>query len=96
MITGDVQAEEAILKRCRPARPRRDEALPTTAIFRARASVGDLKEREYAELKLRASCLVLITNMLDAEEYPAGELLRDYKKPTAVELQSTAIAEDGE
>jgi len=93
MIAGDVQAEEAILKRRRPGRPRKDEPLPTKTIFRARASVGDLKEREYAELKLRASCFVLITNILDEEEYPAEKVLRDYKEQTAVELQSRAIKE---
>ena len=92
-IAGDVQAEEAILKRRRPDRPRKDEPLPTKTIFRARASVGDLKEREYAELKLRASCFVLITNILDEEEYPAEKVLRDYKEQTAVELQSRAIKE---
>ena len=93
MIAGDVQAEEAILKRRRPGRPRKDEPLPTKTIFRARASVGDLKEREYAELKLRASCFVLITNMLDEEEHPAEKVLRDYKEQTAVELQFKAIKE---
>jgi len=93
MIAGDVQAEEAILKRCRPGRPRKDEPLPIKTIFRARASVGDLKEREYAELKLRASCFVLITNMLDEEEHPAEKVLRDYKEQTAVELQFRAIKE---
>ena len=93
MIAGDVQAEEAILKRRRPGRPRKDEPLPTKTIFRARASVGDLKEREYAELRLRASCFVLITNMLDEEEHPAEKVLRDYKEQTAVELQFKAIKE---
>ena len=93
MIAGDVQAEEAILKRRRPGRPRKDEPLPTKTIFRARASVGDLKEREYAELKLRASCFVLITNMLDEEEHPAEKVLRDYKEQTAVELQFKTIKE---
>ena len=93
MIAGDVQAEEAILKRRRPGRPRKDEPLPTKTIFRARASVGDLKEQEYAELKLRASCFVLITNMLDEEEHPAEKVLRDYKEQTAVELQFKAIKE---
>ena len=93
MIAGDVQAEEAILKRRRPGRPRKDEPLPTKTIFRARASVGDLKEREYAESKLRASCFVLITNMLDEEEHPAEKVLRDYKEQTAVELQFKAIKE---
>ena len=93
MIAGDVQAEEAILKRRRPGRPRKDEPLPTKTIFRARASVGDLKEQEYAELKLRASCFVLITNMLDEEEQPAEKVLRDYKEQTAVELQFKAIKE---
>ena len=92
-IAGDVQAEEAILKRRRPGRPRKDEPLPTKTIFRARASVGDLKEREYAELRLRASCFVLITNMLDEEEHPAEKVLRDYKEQTAVELQFKAIKE---
>ena len=92
-IAGDVQAEEAILKRCRPGRPRKDEPLRAKTIFRARASVGDLKEREYAELKLRASCFVLITNMLDEEEHPAEKALRDYKEQTAVELQFKAIKE---
>lgn len=47
-------------------------------------------------MRLRASCFVLITNILDAEEYPAEELLRDYKEPTAVELQFKAIAECGD
>ena len=93
MIAGDVQAEEAILKRRRPGRPRKDEPLPIKTIYRARASVGDLKEREYAELKLRASCFVLITNMLDEEEHPAEKVLRDYKEQTAVELQFKAIKE---
>ena len=55
--------------------------------------MGDLKEREYAELKLRASCFVLITNMLGGEEHPAEKVLRDYKEQTAVELQSKAIKE---
>jgi len=55
--------------------------------------VGDLKEREYAELKLRASCFVLITNMLDEEEYLAQKVLRDYKEQTAVELQSRTTKE---
>jgi len=93
MIAGDVQAEEAILKRRRPGRPRKDEPLPIKTIYRARASVGDLKEREYAELKLRASCFVLITNTLDEEEHPAEKVLRDYKEQTAVELQFKAIKE---
>jgi len=93
MIAGDVQAEEAILKRRRPGRPRKDEPLPTKTIFRARASVGDLKEQEYAELKLRASCFVLITNMLDERKHPAEKVLRDYKEQTAVELQFKAIKE---
>jgi len=93
MIAGDVQAEEAILKRRRPGRPRKDEPLPTKTIFRARASVGDLKEREYAELRLRASCFVLITNMLDERKHPAEKVLRDYKEQTAVELQFKAIKE---
>ncbi len=43
MITRDVQAKEAILKRCRPGRPREDEPLPTKTIFRARASVGEFQ-----------------------------------------------------
>ncbi|MEA4884523.1 MAG: IS1634 family transposase [Clostridia bacterium] len=93
VISGDVQAEEAVLKRSRPGRPRKEEPVPTRTVYRVRAAVGDLKEQEYAELKLRASCFVLITNMLDAEERPAETVLRDYKEQTAVELQFKAIKE---
>lgn len=44
-------------------------------------------------MRLRGSCFVLITNILDAEEYPAEKALRDYKKQTDVELQPKAIKE---
>jgi hypothetical protein len=81
--------------RSRPGRSRQDESLAAKTIYRARAA-GDLKEQEYAESRLRASCFVLITNILDAEEYPAEKVLRDYKEPTAVGLQFKAIAECGD
>jgi len=92
-IAGDVQAEEQVVRRARPGRPRKDEPLPIRTIYRVRATVGDLKEREYADLKLRASCFVLITNILDRAAYPAENVLRDYKDQTAVELQFRAIKE---
>lgn len=92
-ITGDVQAEETVERRSRPGRPRKGEPVPTRTIYRVNAAVGDLKEQEYAELKLRASCFVLITNMFDVEEHPTEKVLRDYKEQTAVELQFRAIKE---
>ncbi len=82
-----------VLKRSRPGRPPKDEPIATRTVYRVKAAVGDLKEQEYAELKLRASCFVLITNMLDSEERPAATVLRDYKEQTAVELQFRAIEE---
>lgn len=92
-ISGDVQAEEQVLKRAKPGRPLKDEPAPTRIIYRATASVGELKEREYADLKLRASCFVLITNIFDQNEYTAETILRNYKDQTAVELQFRAIKE---
>lgn len=82
--------------RSRPGRSRQDGPLAAKTIYRARAAVGDLKEQEYAESRLRGSCFVLITNILDAEEYPAEKVLRDYEEPTAVGLQFKAIAECGD
>jgi transposase len=92
-ITGNVQAEEAVARRSRPGRPRKGEPVPTRPIYRVNAAVGDSKEQEYAELKLRASCIVLITNMFDVEEHPTEKVLRNYKEQTSVELQFRAIKE---
>lgn len=35
-------------------------------------------------MRFRASCFVLIAAMIDVEEYPAEEALRDYREQTAV------------
>jgi transposase len=92
-ISGDVHAEEQVLKRARPGRPLKGEPAPTRTIYKVRATIGDLKEQDYADLKLRASCFVLITNILNRDEYPAEKVLRNYKDQTAVELQFRAIKE---
>ncbi len=70
VITDDVQTEEVAMKRSRPGRPRKDEPVSKRTVYRVKAAVGALKEQEYAELKLRASCFVLITNMLDSAHFP--------------------------
>ncbi|MEA4883071.1 MAG: hypothetical protein VB144_05295 [Clostridia bacterium] len=49
-ISGDVQAEEVVVRRSRPGRPKKDEPLPTKTVYRVIASVGDLKEREVRDL----------------------------------------------
>jgi transposase len=92
-ISGDVQAEEQVLRRARPGRPLKGEPAPTRVMYRVSAKVGRLKEQEYEDLKLRASCFVLITNILDSEGCTATRVLRDYKEQTAVELQFKAIKE---
>lgn len=48
-----------------------DEPLHTKTIHRVRVVVGDLDEQEDAELRLRVSRFVLITSILDMEEYLA-------------------------
>jgi transposase len=54
VISGDVQAEEVVLKRSRPGRPPKDEPIATRTVYGVKAAVGDLKEQEYAEFKLIA------------------------------------------
>ena len=92
-VSGEVEAEEIILKRERPGRPRKGEAAPTKTVYKVKAQVGALNEEAYAQAKLRASCFVLITNIEDTNEFPAERVLREYKEQTSVELQFKAIKE---
>lgn len=83
-VSGDVEAEEVILKRERPGRPRKGEATPTKTVYKVKAQVGALNEEAYAEAKLRASCFVLITNIDDTKKFPPERVLRKYKEQTSI------------
>ena len=77
--------EERVIKR-RVGRPRKDEPNSYQNHNRAIPSLDSIKELFVKELKATASTIVLITNILDDNELSPGDVLREYKNQTAVEL----------
>jgi transposase len=77
--------EEQIIKR-RVGRPRKDEPINYQINYRAIPSLVSVNEQFVKDLKAKASTFVLITSILDDNEFPPGDVLREYKNQTAVEL----------
>ncbi len=77
--------EERVIKR-RVGRPRKDEPINYQVLYRVIPSLVSVNEQFVKELKAKASTFVLITNILDDNELSPGDVLREYKNQTAVEL----------
>lgn len=83
-----METEEVILKRERPGRPRRCEAPPTKTVYKVKVQVGPLNEEAYAQVKLKASCFLLIANrghgrVSGGEGAPGAEGINPSKLPSA-------------
>ena len=77
--------EEQVIKR-RVGCPRKDEPINYQIHYRAIPSLVSVNEQFVKDLKAKASTFVLITNILDENVLSPGDVLREYKNQTAVEL----------
>ncbi len=77
--------EEQVIKR-RVGRPRKDEPINYQINYRAIPSLVSVNEQFVKELKAKASTFVLITSIIDENDLSPGDVLREYKNQTAVEL----------
>lgn len=77
--------EETKIKRGR-GRPRKDEPGIVQTYYRLQPTLIGPVEGAVATAKEKAGIFILVTNVLSEEELPAIEVLKTYKKQTAVEL----------
>lgn len=89
----EVESKEEPLKRNRRGRPRKDEASPTTTVFRVRLiSLKENREKMDHNLKL-ASTFILITNRMDRKKLPDVDMLKIYKGQSAAETRFRLLKE---
>jgi len=83
-LQGTVESYEQRLRRPRPGRPRAGEVPPTATGYRLRLG---LVPDEAAQQRARERCglFVLITSLLDRQQYPARHLLDTYKGQSTAE-----------
>ncbi len=85
VLTGAVNAETVTSYPTR-GRPRKGSIPESMENYHALVTVEESPEAMEHERE-RASLFVLLTNLLDAEEYPDVRILREYKEQNAVEQQ---------
>ncbi|MEW6523526.1 MAG: IS1634 family transposase, partial [Bacillota bacterium] len=83
-LAYELVAQERIQKRSTRGRPPRDYAPQTETVFTIQPRFTRDQQR-IQETKRRASCFVLITNLLDVQRWPHQRVLTEYKQQTVVE-----------
>ena len=75
-LSYEVVEETIVGKRSRPGRPRKDEHPPDKRIvYRAKVKIEGVDQAQVKRALERESCFVLITNLMDAKEYPLTKVL---------------------
>lgn len=82
-LTGSVDRLTEQVKRAKPGRPTKDEAVDFRTYYQVSVEICELDEAAYQRAKEHLSCFVLISNIFDG--YNSYELLREYKEQTVVE-----------
>jgi transposase len=84
----EVTEETIREKRARRGRPRKDEQPPAeTAMYRASVTIDGIDQGQVEQARERESCFALITNLMDADKYPASNILGEYKQQSRVEAR---------
>lgn len=87
-LSFEVTEETIREKRARRGRPRKDEQPPAeTAVYRASVTIDGIDQGQVEQARERESCFVLITNLMDADKYPASSILGEYKQQSRVEAR---------
>ncbi|MFO8109637.1 MAG: IS1634 family transposase [Thermoplasmata archaeon] len=83
-IDWNIESREEKVKRKKRGRPKKGDIIPTKTRYYLSGSLR-INEENYTFERELCGLFVLITTLMDIEEYPAGRILREYKGQMNVE-----------